>query len=94
MSFNIPKSLTIETVAEIKTKFLEYVKDTIVVELDFSDIEETDIAGVQLILSMLLLCERDKKEIVSKNLQSHFLDIMKKYGFEKDKMILKYLTGE
>ena len=94
MSNILPESITIETVNEVKEIILTDVKKNKSIEFDFKNVKEIDVTGIQLIISSLLLCDREKKEVACSNYSDTIIGSIKKNGFNTDKTLLRYLKGE
>ena len=90
----LPSSITIENVSEIKEIILADIKNQPSVELDFEDVSHIDVCGIQLVISSLLLCDREKKDVLCVNYIDSIMTSIKKNGFENERTISRYLKGE
>lgn len=90
----LPNSITIENVNEVKELILADIKNQPIIELNFEDVSNIDICGIQLVISSLLLCDREKKEVLCLNYVDTIIPSIKKNGFENERTISRYLKGE
>lgn len=94
MNNELPTSISIENINEVKEVILTEINSSKKIELNFSSVEKIDIAGIQLIISSLLLCDRKKKEIDNVSFSSIITESLKKNGFDNEKTIMKHLKEE
>ena len=68
---------TIREVKQLHKEILEFLEKNPVIEIDFKNIDEIDMSGIQLLISMKSYCEKENKEFKIIHIKDDLL-----YSFE------------
>lgn len=93
-SFIFEESVTINSINEVKESLILKLNDKNDISFDLSPIKSIDVIGLQMIISLLLYCERKSINVSCDKISKEFIISVTKLGFENDEMIQKYLLGD
>ncbi len=74
--------ITIDSVTELKVKITKAISKEALYQIDMSNVEKCDIAGIQLIYSLLLTLNIKNKEFTIMHISSQILSLMELTGVQ------------
>jgi len=93
-NFIFEESVTVNSITEVKESLMLKLNDKNDISFDLSPIISIDIIGLQMIISLLLYCERKSITVSCNKISKEFTTSVTKLGLENDEMIQKYLFGD